>query len=1095
MTSPDVYLDRITIMRNVTLPALIKHEKTGKNTITRIIAHETVIKPSSIEIGDGYLVLMDDERPICIIQNGKTFPGNYTRVLGMDKKPTIAELYTQELSWVKHIQLSEDFDPENIRDSWANVFNFKEEDLSVPIFGLRKPQIAAIFSALSHWKVGEETGTVVMPTGTGKTETMLSLLIANRCKKLLVIVPTDPLREQIAEKFISLGYLQKLEFGIVSENAKKPIVGIINENYKKIEELGTFLNKCNVVITTMDMVTSGSLEMQKYLAETVSHVFIDEAHHAKAPSWFRFLDLCIPIKVLQFTATPFRNDGQSLDGKFIFNYSLKKAQEDGYFKNIELIQVNEWDNAKSDRVIAEAAVARLKQDRQQYDHILMARCSKQARANTVFEIYKQYQEYQPVVIHRGLSDRDRRAAKEKILNKEAKIIVCVDMLGEGFDLPNLKIAAFHDIRQSLPITVQIAGRFTRTKFDEQLGNASIVVNLKDADVPKELEEFYALGADWNTILPRVSTSRIKKEVDFSEFLNGFADLDASKIPFQSLKPALSTVVYKNHSEGWFPTNYEQGLAKADDLDYLFPSLNADKKTLIIITGKKQSIDWGYSKEIYEILWNLYVIHWDTKRNLLFINGSDNAGVYPELAHAIIGDDAELINKINIFKAFHDIERVRLQNVGLKEFLGRNKSFSMHTGFDIEKALDMADKEGSEKAFVAGSGYENGTKVSIGCSYKGRIWSHAKGDIQELIDWCTSVGKKLIRDDIDPNTILKETLIPNSISLRPVITPFAIDWDEAVFLEPETRINIVINNKEYPFYQTELELVQPSENGDLLFELVTPNDRIRFRQVLFSNNGKFDDFYIENITPAFGQVLIHKGRKQYKFESFLHQNPVNWLFVDGSSLSGNNYVELKQLIPAYPKEQILSRLWNGVNLSKEAQKIDPKVTESIQYALIQELKEGDFDLIYDDDYSGEIADIITVKQFDDYINIQLYHLKYAKSGQVSQRIDDLYEVCGQAMKSINWKFKESKEFFEHLLRREIKSRKGKSCSRIELGTKDTIVFLKDIVRKDYPVEFEMFIVQPGLSASNPSPDQLTLLGVTSSYLSSKGCMELTVIGSA
>ncbi|HUZ59245.1 MAG TPA: hypothetical protein VMU83_10720 [Hanamia sp.] len=60
--------------------------------------------------------------------------------------------------------------------------------------------------------------------------------------------------------------------------------------------------------------------------------------------------------------------------------------------------------------------------------------------------------------------------------------VCVDMLGEGFDLPNLKIAAFHNIRKSLPITIQLAGRFTRTKFDENLGVASIVVNLKDADV-------------------------------------------------------------------------------------------------------------------------------------------------------------------------------------------------------------------------------------------------------------------------------------------------------------------------------------------------------------------------------------------------------------------------------------------------------------------------------------------------------------------------------------------------------------------------------------------------------------------------------------
>lgn len=64
-----------------------------------------------------------------------------------------------------------------------------------------------------------------------------------------------------------------------------------------------------------------------------------------------------------------------------------------------------------------------------------------------------------------------------------------------------------------------------------------------------------------------------------------------------------------------------------------------------------------------------------RNNLLFINASKNAGMYHDLAKAIIGEDAELIDKINVFKAFYGIERVRLQNVGLKEFLGRNVSFS------------------------------------------------------------------------------------------------------------------------------------------------------------------------------------------------------------------------------------------------------------------------------------------------------------------------------------------------------------------------------------------------------------------------------------
>ncbi|RKE47100.1 DEAD/DEAH box helicase [Sphingobacterium detergens] len=1080
-------------MRNLLiLPELIKSQKFGKNLLSQYFFPETSIYSTSLELHEGFITVVSNDQRYCIVGKGKTIPSGYNYVLIADKIPARSNIYSLKLQWVKFPGLTDDFDCEGAWESWTNTFSFVEEDPTTEKQGLRKPQIAAIFNVLSHWRIGGEIGTVVMPTGTGKTETMLSLLVADKVKRLLVIVPTDPLREQISGKFLTLGHLQNPKFAIVSTSAKKPVVGVLNENFKTKEELNDFLSKCNVVVSTMDLITAGGLEMQRALAGGVSKIFIDEAHHVKAPSWTAFRRLCDDDKIIQFTATPFRNDGQSLDGEIIFNYSLKKAQDDGYFKKITLIQVNEWDNSKADDAIAEAAVSQLRKDLVDYDHILMARCNKQTRADEVYEIYKRYPDLNPVVIHRGRSVEERKEAKRKILSKEAKIIVCVDMLGEGFDLPNLKIAAFHDIRQSLPITVQLAGRFTRTKFDEKLGNASIVVNLKDADVPKELEEFYALGADWNTLLPRVSTNRINKEIEFSEYLDGFSGLDESKIPFQSLRPALSTVVYKNHTDTWFPNNFQEGISNIDDLDYLFHAINRDKKTLVVITGKKNSIDWGNSKDIYDISWTLYVVHWDTRNNLLFINSSDNAGLYQDLAKAIIGNQAEIVNKINIFKTFYGIERVRLQNVGLKEFLGKNRSFSMHTGFDIEKALDQADKEGSEKAFVFGTGYENGEKVSIGCSYKGRVWSHAKGDIQEFTEWCSHIGSKLIRTDINPNTVLKETLIPNSISMRPLVIPFAVEWDEAVYIEPETRITIVVDSIPYEFYNTELKIIEPSETDELLFLLVTPKETIKFRQVLF-NNARYDDYKFEQVASTH-EILIIKGKKQLPFVQFLYDNPVTWWFVDGSSLHGNSYVELKQLIPSYPKEQILGWDWTGVNLSNESQHVEPKVTDSIQFKIIQDLKDGDYDIIYDDDYSGEIADIIAIKQHEEFINIQLYHLKYAKAGTVSKRIDDLYEVCGQAMKSINWKFKDAKEFFEHLLRRETKKGNGKTCSRIELGDRDKIALLKEFARKAYPVEFEMFIVQPGLSSKEPSADQLTLLGVVNSYLKTKGLINLTIIGS-
>ena len=54
----------------------------------------------------------------------------------------------------------------------------------------------------------------------------------------------------------------------------------------------------------------------------------------------------------------------------------------------------------------------------------------------------------------------------------------------------------------------------------------------------------------------------------------------------------------------------------------------------------------------------------------------------------------------------------------------------------------------------------------------------KNDIKEFIKWCNVIGGKLINPSIDPNQILKHTLIPESISKLPDIQPIYIDWSDS-----------------------------------------------------------------------------------------------------------------------------------------------------------------------------------------------------------------------------------------------------------------------------------------------------------------------------
>ncbi|MCW7417312.1 hypothetical protein OHD37_06305 [Escherichia coli] len=93
------------------------------------------------------------------------------------------------------------------------------------------------------------------------------------------------------------------------------------------------------------------------------------------------------------------------------------------------------------------------------------------------------------------------------------------MLGEGYDLPNLKIAALHDHHKSLAVTLQFIGRFTRVNKAQKIGQASVVMNVADPNVEGELQHLYSTDADWDNVLRRLSEGRIAREIRLQEVVD------------------------------------------------------------------------------------------------------------------------------------------------------------------------------------------------------------------------------------------------------------------------------------------------------------------------------------------------------------------------------------------------------------------------------------------------------------------------------------------------------------------------------------------------------------------------------------------------
>lgn len=1025
--------------------------------------------------------------PILIIENNAQPPEGFSRVLRRDK-------------WLRHPVLdgipTAAVDPrtrvERVIESWRGCFSYLAEDPQRGRSGLRPPQLGAVHAVHAHWAVGQQTATVVMPTGTGKTETMLSVLLSHDCRKLLVVVPTDALRTQIAEKFLSLGILK--DSGVISAAALYPVVGVLKHRPKTAAEVDEFFARCNVVVTTAQIAGLCADAVQSRMAEHCPVLFVDESHHGAAPTWQEFRRKFEGGRVLQFTATPFRNDGRHIGGRIIFNYPLRRALADGYFKPIRFKPVVAFGQTQADIAIAERAVAQLREDCECYDHILMARVASVERAQKVFEIYEQYGEFNPVQLHTGItSERERARIRQQIINKEARIVVCVDMLGEGFDLPELKIAAFHDIKKSLAVTLQLAGRFTRGRAD--LGEPTFVANIGDVEVQEELARLYRQDADWNALLIDSSERVIQDQIDLREFLEGFGDFPED-IPLQNLRPALSTVIYRTRCDEWSPEKIESAIKGRTGLERLHYDINLRQNVLVLVTARKVPIDWADLEELYHWQWDLFILYWDESQRLLFIHGSGNDGHYKELARAVAGEDAEIISGPPVFRAFAGINRLALQNVGLAEQLGRYIRYTMRAGPDVESGLTEAQKRNVRKSNISGNGYEEGAKASIGCSYKGRIWSHRTGKLESFTRWCQRIGRKVIDESIDPDKVLAGTLTSVQVTERPSAMPIGIDWPSVIYQEAETAYSFAIDGGiPVPRYAAELQLLEPVEEGVLRFALVTEVASVAFTLEFFERDEVRDyRFAIEPHRTA----TVKVGRRELPLQEFFYEEPPTIWFVDGSSLEGDSLVALKQGHPPYRKEKVIDWDWSGTNIRKESQyekgdRTFTKRSDSIQYRVIERLKNNSFDIIFDDDTSGEAADVVAICAGVKRIDVELYHCKFAHGDLPSDRLQDLYEVCGQAQKCIHWMSKPI-EIFRHLLRREELKLEGKRPSGFEHGTREDLMRILEMGRL-LPVRMTVFIVQPGLTREKASEAQLDLLSVTENYLMETYKLGFGVIASA
>ena len=232
------------------------------------------------------------------------------------------------------------------------------------------------------------------------------------------------------------------------------------------------------VATVQSMLNRGSEDRERF-----GLVVVDEAHHAPADGYRRLLADLAPRFVLGMTATPWRGDERRLEDIFgdpTYTVSIVEGMQLGYLAAVDyrmMVDTIDWDWVRGELhsslsikelnhrlFIPERDDALVSKIRQHLDQISDPRavlfCRSIDHADSIARRLRA-EGFLVHAIHSGLD----KFATTKILRDfragDVPIIVTVDMLNEGIDIPDVNLIAFLRVTHSRRIFVQQLGRGLR----------------------------------------------------------------------------------------------------------------------------------------------------------------------------------------------------------------------------------------------------------------------------------------------------------------------------------------------------------------------------------------------------------------------------------------------------------------------------------------------------------------------------------------------------------------------------------------------------------------------------------------------------------
>jgi len=357
---------------------------------------------------------------------------------------------------------------------------------------LREPQREAYLQAYDFFTSGNQIALIQMPVGCGKSGLAAILPFGIAKGRVLVITPNLTIKDEL-QKTLDITNRQKcfwrrMQILADGDMAAGPYVCTLEAGNLSVCE------KSHIILTNIHQLANNADKwLNQFPSDFFDLIIVDEAHHGAASSWQLVFSRFPAAKVANLTATPFRSDRQELEGKLIYRYSFKSASIKGYIKKLKASYVaptsltftvegeertftleevlamkdEEWFSrgvalsqpcnvSIVDNSLEKLEQLRLSGTRHQ---VIAVACSINhgQRIRTLYE----ERGYRAEIIHSKLDDEKKEEIIRQLKNGTLDCIVQVAMLGEGFDHPQLSVAAIFRPFRSLAPYIQFIGRILR----------------------------------------------------------------------------------------------------------------------------------------------------------------------------------------------------------------------------------------------------------------------------------------------------------------------------------------------------------------------------------------------------------------------------------------------------------------------------------------------------------------------------------------------------------------------------------------------------------------------------------------------------------